>query len=218
MQRPIVIGIAGGTGCGKTTVALKVKSHFPEERVEIIHHDNYYHDRPDLPLEERAHLNYDHPDAFENSLLLSNLSALARGGTIRSPVYDYEAHRRKPVGQILGPAAILLLEGILVLESESLRKAMDIRIYIHEDDDERFLRRLMRDLRERQRSVESIVDQYRNTVKPMHQQFVEPSKRYADLIIPHGGHNAVAIDLLVVKIRDLLRNLDAATPERSPRP
>ena len=214
MQRPIVIGIAGGTGSGKTTVALKVKSHFPEERVEIIHHDNYYRDLEHLPRDARDRLNYDHPDAFENALLIEQIEALARGGVIRSPVYDYERHRRRPEPQRLGPADIVLLEGILVLEGEALRRLMDIRIYIDEDDDERLLRRLTRDIQERQRSVESVVEQYRDTVKPMHMQFVEPSKRYADLIIPHGGHNAVAIDLLVVKIRDLLRNLDAAAAAR----
>ena len=214
MQRPIVIGIAGGTGSGKTTVALKVKSHFPEERVEIIHHDNYYRDLEQLPRDPRDGLNYDHPDAFENALVIEQLEELARGGVIRSPVYDYEKHRRRPEPQLLGPADIVLLEGILVLEEEALRRLMDIRIYVDEDDDERLLRRLTRDIQERQRSVESVVEQYRETVKPMHMQFVEPSKRYADLIIPHGGHNAVAIDLLVVKIRDLLRNLEAAAAAR----
>ena len=214
MQRPIVIGIAGGTGSGKTTVALAVKSHFPEERVEIIHHDNYYLDLERLPRDARDRLNYDHPDAFENALLLEHLVELARGGIIESPVYDYEQHRRRPQPQQLGPADIVLLEGILVLENEALRREMDIRIYIDEDDDERFLRRLLRDLHERGRSAESVIEQYRETVKPMHEQFVEPSKRYADLIIPHGGHNVVAIDLLVVKIRDLLRNLGATAAER----
>jgi uridine kinase len=215
MQRPIVIGIAGGTGSGKTTVALKVKSYFPEERVEIIHHDNYYRDQEQLPRDQRSRLNYDHPDAFETSLLLEHLDELSNRGVIHSPLYDYELHRRRTETQPLGPADIILLEGILVLQSEALRQRMDIRIYIDEDDDERLLRRLMRDLVERQRTVQSIVDQYRETVKPMYQQFVEPSKRWADLIIPHGGHNAVAIDLLVVKIRDLLRNLDAASAARS---
>jgi uridine kinase len=208
MQRPILIGIAGGTGSGKTTVALRVKSHFPAERVEIIHHDNYYRDHAEMPRDARARINYDHPDAFETDLLLEHLEELTIGHTIQSPRYDYEVHRRRTEWQQLGPADIILLEGILVLERESLRERMDIRIFIDEDDDERLLRRLVRDIVERQRSVESIVAQYREQVKPMFQQFVEPTKRYADLIIPHGGHNAVAIDLLVVKIRDLLRNLE----------
>jgi uridine kinase len=210
VHRPILIGIAGGTGSGKTTAALRVKSHFPEERVEIIHHDNYYRDLAALPRDGRDRVNYDHPDAFETTLLLRHLDDLARGGVIQSPRYDYERHQRRAETQVLGPADIILLEGILVLASEELRERMDIRIFIDEDDDERLLRRLMRDIVERGRAVESIVAQYRETVKPMYQQFVEPTKRYADLIIPHGGHNAVAIDLLVVKIRDLLRNIDAA--------
>jgi uridine kinase len=209
MQRPIVIGIAGGTGSGKTTAALRVKRHFPDERVEILHHDNYYRDQAHLPRDVRARVNYDHPDAFETELLLRHLQDLARGGSVQAPVYDYEDHRRRAEAQRIGPADIVLLEGILVLENEALRKMMDIRIFIDEDADERLLRRLMRDVEERQRSLASIVDQYRETVKPMYQQFVEPSKRYADLIIPHGGHNDVAIDLLVVKVRDLLRTMHA---------
>jgi uridine kinase len=216
VHRPIILGIAGGTGSGKTTAAMRVKSHFPEERVEIIHHDNYYRDLEFMPRDQRDRVNYDHPDAFETELLLRHLDELARGGTIRSPLYDYEQHCRRSETVPLGPADIVLLEGILVLENEELRARMDIRIYIDEDADERLLRRLMRDLVERQRSVESIVAQYRETVKPMYLQFVEPTKRHADLIIPHGGHNAVAIDLLVVKIRDLLRQMGQPGAARSP--
>jgi len=214
MRRPIVIGIAGGTGSGKTTAALKIKSHFPEERVEILHHDNYYCDRVHLPLAARARINYDHPDAFETPLLLDHLETLRAGGVVTTPLYDYEQHRRRPESLKVGPADIVLLEGILVLENEALRQQMDIRIYIDEDADERFMRRLVRDVQDRQRSVEAVVDQYRSSVKPMFQQFVEPSKRWADLIIPHGGHNDVAIDLLVVKIRDLLRTLNARAAGR----
>jgi uridine kinase len=216
MHRPIVIGIAGGTGSGKTTAALRVKSHFPHARVLMIHHDDYYRDLVHLPRDARAVANYDHPDAFETELLIEHLDTLAAGGVISSPTYDYEEHRRRREPQLLGPADIILLEGILVLENEGLRERMDIRIFIDEDADERLLRRLVRDIVERQRSVESIVAQYRETVKPMYQQFVEPSKRYADLIIPHGGHNAVAIDLLVVKIRDLLRNIDGEATGAAP--
>lgn len=214
MHRPVVIGIAGGTGSGKTTVALKVKSHFADERVLIIHQDNYYRDPTRMSEDERARLNYDHPDAFETSLLLDHIEELRQGGVIASPVYDYERHRRRPQMQRLGPAEILLLEGILVLDHEALRERMDIRIYIDEDADERFMRRLERDVRERQRDAVSVIAQYRSTVKPMYQQFVEPSKRYADLIIPHGGHNDVAIDLLVVKIRDLLRRVSNTASAR----
>jgi len=214
VQRPVVIGIAGGTGSGKTTAALKVQSHFLAERVLIIHQDNYYRDLAHLPLEERARINYDHPDAFETPLLLDHIEALVDGGVVDSPMYDYEQHRRRPQTRRLGPADIILLEGILVLENESLRGLMDIRIFIDEDADERFMRRLERDVRERQRDPVAVIAQYRSTVKPMFQQFVEPSKRYADLIIPHGGHNDVAIDLLVVKVRDLLRRLSSTPSAR----
>ena len=214
MQRPVVIGIAGGTGSGKTTAALKVLSHFPGERVLILHQDNYYRDLPHLPLDARARINYDHPDAFETPLLLAHIETLVHGGVVASPMYDYEEHRRRPQSRTLGPADIILLEGILVLENESLRRLMDIRIFIDEDADERFMRRLERDVRERQRDPVAVIAQYRSTVKPMFQQFVEPSKRYADLIIPHGGYNDVAIDLLVVKVHDLLRRA-SSTP--SPR-
>ena len=214
MQRPIVIGIAGGSGSGKTTAALKVKSHFPQERVVIVHHDDYYRNLAHLPLEERARINYDHPDAFETSLLLAHLEQLQAGAAIQSPIYDYERHQRRSETQALGPADIVLLEGLLVLENEALRARMDIRIFIDEEADERFMRRLMRDVQERQRSLESVVAQYRTTVRPMHQQFCEPSKRHAHLIIPHGGHNEVAIDLLVVKIHDLLRSFSEPTRGR----
>jgi uridine kinase len=214
LQRPVVIGIAGGTGSGKTTAALKVKSHFPDERVLILHQDNYYRDLAHLPLEERARINYDHPDAFEAPLLLADIETLKDGGVIESPVYDYDQHRRREQRLRLGPADIILLEGILVLENEALRRQMDIRIFIDEDGDERFMRRLERDVRERQRDPVSVIAQYRNTVKLMFQQFVEPSKRYADLIIPHGGHNDVAIDLLVVKVRDLLRRSSSPPSSR----
>ncbi len=214
MQRPVVIGIAGGTGSGKTTAALKVKSYFTDERVLIIHQDSYYRDLPHLPFEARARINYDHPDAFETPLLLAHIETLRSGGVIESPTYDYEQHHRRTQLQRLGPADILLLEGILVLESEPLRRQMDIRIFIDEDADERFMRRLERDVRERQRDLLAVISQYRSTVKPMFQQFVEPSKRYADLIIPHGGHNDVAIDLLVVKVRDLLRRLSSTPTTR----
>jgi uridine kinase len=214
LHRPVVIGIAGGTGSGKTTAARKVKSHFSDERVLIIHQDNYYRDPNRMSEGERARLNYDHPDAFETTLLLDHIEALRQGGVIQSPTYDYERHRRRSQAQRLGPAEIVLLEGILVLENEALRQQMDIRIYIDEDADERFMRRLERDVRERKRDAVSVIAQYRSTVKPMYQQFVEPSKRYADLIIPHGGHNDVAIDLLVVKIRDLLRRVTKTASAR----
>lgn len=206
MQRPVLIGIAGGTGSGKTTVATRVKSRFKEENVLIIHHDSYYRNRSTLTPEEREKLNYDHPSAFENSLLAEHLKQLMNRQPVAMPVYDYSTHTRLSEVKKINPAEIILLEGILVLEDEILRSLMDIKIYIDADSDERFIRRLLRDMKERRRSADSVIAQYVETVRPMHLQFVEPSKRYADIIIPEGGHNAVAIDLLVTKISDILRN------------
>ncbi|MCP4548855.1 MAG: uridine kinase [bacterium] len=206
---PVIIGIAGGTGSGKTSVALKLKSFFPYERVELLHHDSYYYDNSHLEMEERAKINYDHPSAFETDLLLQHLSELKGGQEIIQPRYCYETHSRLVEGTPVGPADILLVEGILVLDDQELRKRMDIRIYIDADPDERFIRRLQRDIRNRDRSVESIIEQYQTTVRPMHMRFTEPSKRYADLIIPEGAHNEVAIDLMAVKIRDVLQRKES---------
>ncbi|MBM4117852.1 uridine kinase [bacterium] len=219
MQRaPVVIGIAGGTGSGKTSVALKLKSYFTHERVVLLHHDSYYHDNSHLPPAARERINYDHPEAFQTDLLIEHLDRLRAGETIVQPRYDYESHSRLAAGTPIAPADIILLEGILVLEHEALRRRMDIRIYIDADPDERFIRRLQRDIRNRERTVHSIIEQYQSTVRPMHLRFVEPSKRYADLIVPEGVHNAVAIDLLVAKIRDELarrKAADAAAEGRS---
>lgn len=206
MERPVLIGIAGGTGSGKTTVATLVKSRFRDESVTIIHHDSYYRDRGGMSLAEREQINYDHPSAFENVLLADHLKMLVRRQAIEMPVYDYSSHTRLTETVAVQPSEIILLEGILVLEDEILRLLMDIKIYIDTDSDERFIRRLLRDMKERNRSADSVIGQYVSTVRPMHLQFVEPTKRYADIIIPEGGHNAVAIDLLVTKISDILRN------------
>ncbi len=206
MERPVLIGIAGGTGSGKTTVATIVKSRFHEESVIIIHHDSYYRDRGGMSPAEREKVNYDHPSAFENTLLAEHLKVLMKRQPIEMPVYEYASHTRTAETKTVKPAEIILMEGILVLEDEILRSLMDIKIYIDADSDERFIRRLLRDMKERKRSADSVIEQYIRTVRPMHLQFVEPSKRYADIIIPEGGHNAVAIDLLVTKISDILRN------------
>lgn len=204
--KPVVIGIAGGTGSGKTTVATEVKSRFSSKNVVILPHDSYYRDQSDLPFEEREKLNYDHPSAFENELLARHLDRLTGWKPIDRPIYDYATHSRLSETIRVEPAEIILLEGILVLVDEILRSVMDIKIYIDADSDERFIRRLLRDMKERKRSPDSVIEQYVATVRPMHLQFVEPSKRYADIIVPEGGHNAVAIDLLTTKIRDVLRN------------
>jgi uridine kinase len=202
--RPIVIGISGGSGSGKTTVAVRLAEEFVGSRVVTLHHDAYYLDRSDLPIEERRKLNYDHPDSFENSLLVDHLDRLRRGETIEQPIYDYETHLRADTTVRLGPASIVLVEGIQVLTVPELRKRMDIKLYVDCDADERLVRRIFRDIEERGRSVHAVLRQYEDTVRPMHLQFVEPSKRYADVIVPHGGMNAPAFDMLVARVRSLL--------------
>ncbi len=198
---PVIIGVAGGTGSGKTTVALRVQEAAPGRTVQIIHHDSYYHDNSHLAFKDRAKINYDHPNAFDTALLVEHLKMLKAGEAVDVPVYDYATHSRLPDTRRVEPADIIFVEGILVLESEPLRELMDIRLYVGVDADERFIRRLKRDTSERGRSVESVIDQYMNVVRPMHQQFVNPTKKYAHLIIPRGGHNQVAIDLIAAKIK-----------------
>lgn len=203
-MEPVIIGIAGGTGSGKTTVAKEVLKHFPGASVVTIHHDSYYRDRAHMPFEDRVKINYDHPDAFENDLMLRHLMELKAGHTIEKPLYDYETHTRKSETLTIRPARIILLEGILVLSVEEIRDLLDIKLYVDTDADERFIRRLRRDMVRRGRTAEQVIEQYLDTVRPMHLQFVEPSKRYADVIIPEGGKNVVAVDLIVTKLRDIL--------------
>jgi uridine kinase len=204
MARPVVIGMAGGTGSGKTTLAERIADALLEEDVVGLNHDAYYVDRSDLPPEERAALNYDHPSAFDNALLIEQLDRLAAGASIERPVYSFTLHARMPETVRIDPCPVVLLEGILVLENDELRRRMDIRIFVDCDEDERLIRRLRRDVHERGRSIPSVIEQYLNTVKPMHQQFVEPSKRYADLVVPRGGHNQVALEMILARIRDIL--------------
>ena len=207
-MRPVVIGIAGGSGSGKTTVALRLAERFPRRRVVILHHDSYYRDHPDLPPAEREKINYDHPDSFENELLVEHLERLRAGDAIEQPIYSYERHARDLQTLTVGPAHVVVVEGIQVLAVPELRAMMDIKLYVDCDADERLVRRLLRDLHERGRSVHSVLEQYRETVRPMHLQFVEPSKRWADIVIPRGGHNVVAIDLIASKMREVLANLE----------
>jgi uridine kinase len=201
----VIIGIAGGTGSGKTTVALRVREASPGKTIRIIHHDSYYHDNSHLPLAERAKINYDHPNAFDTPLLVEHLKNIRRKQIVEVPLYDYTIHSRQQETKRIEPADIIFVEGILVLENEELRELMDIRLYVDVDPDERFIRRLRRDTAERGRTVESVIEQYQQVVRPMHQQFVEPSKRHAHIIIPEGGHNKVAIDLIATKIADIIR-------------
>jgi len=205
---PVIIGIAGGSGSGKTTVALRVREACPGQTIQIIHHDSYYHDNSHLPLEQRAEINYDHPNAFETELLIAHLRELQAGRTVQVPCYDYAIHSRLAETETCEPADIVFVEGILVLETQALRELMDIRLFIDVDADERVLRRMKRDTTKRGRTMESVMQQYLNVVRPMHLQFVSPSKRYAHLIIPEGGHNKVAIDLIATKIQNIIRERD----------
>jgi uridine kinase len=205
----ILIGIAGGSGSGKTLVAKTIYRDLGSEKVVIIDQDSYYKDIEDVPLRDRDLRNFDHPDAFDNELLKRHMRALLAGETVDQPVYDYVRHSRTRETRRIGEQLVIVLEGILIFYDPELRDLMDIKVYIDADADVRFIRRLGRDIHERGRSVDSVIRQYQESVRPMHLQFVEPSKRYADIIIPEGGHNRVAIDLLKVKIKDLLRERGA---------
>ncbi len=200
MSDVMVIGLAGGTGSGKTTITKKLMQRFGGE-VSVIYHDNYYKAHHDMPYEERAKLNYDHPDAFDTDLLVQAVKDLKAGKDVVCPVYDYSIHDRSDKTVIVKSAKVVIVEGILIYASPELRELMDIKLFVDTDADVRILRRIRRDVRDRGRSLESVIDQYLTTVKPMHEQFVEPSKRYADLIIPEGGHNQVAMRMVVARVR-----------------
>ena len=196
----MIIGIAGGTGSGKTTLTEKLKAEFGED-VSVLYHDNYYKSHSEMPYEEQTRLNYDHPDAFETDLMIRDIQALRRGETVRCPVYDYTIHDRSGETVEVRPTKVIIIEGILIFENQALRDLMDIKIFVDADADVRILRRIMRDVKKRGRSLDSVVNQYLTTVKPMHQQFVEPSKRYADIVVLEGGHNLVALDMIIQRIR-----------------
>ena len=200
MSDIMVIGIAGGTGSGKTTITRKLIECFGPD-VSVIHHDNYYKAHHDMPYEERAKLNYDHPNAFDTDMLIRDLKQLKRGKAIQCPVYDYSIHDRTDKTVTIRPTRVIVVEGILIYESRELCQEMDIKIYVDTDADVRILRRIVRDVRDRGRSLESVIDQYLTTVKPMHEQFVEPSKRRADVIIPEGGQNKVALEMVIERVR-----------------
>ncbi|KMK75750.1 uridine kinase [Alkalihalobacillus pseudalcaliphilus] len=202
--KPIIIGVAGGTGSGKTTVAKEIFSQFNEKSIVLIEQDAYYRDQSHLDFEERLQTNYDHPLAFDNDLLINQLEMLVEGKSIQKPVYDYANHTRSDQTILIEPKDVIILEGILILEDQRLRDMMDIKLFVDTDADVRILRRLVRDINERGRSVESVVEQYTTIVRPMHLQFIEPTKRYADIIVPEGGQNRVAIDLMATKIRAII--------------
>ena len=199
----MIIGVAGGTGSGKTTLAENIARAFGD-RVAVITHDSYYRAQNDMSYEERCKQNYDHPDAFETDLLCEHLDALARGEAIDVPVYDYTVYNRSSRTERVEPRAVVILEGILIFCDERLREKMDLKIFVDTDADERILRRISRDTKERGRSLDSVIDQYLTTVKPMHDAFVEPYKRYADIIVPGGGSNPAALDMIITRVNKQL--------------
>jgi uridine kinase len=203
-MKPLLIGIAGGTGSGKSTVASKIAEGLPPESVAILDHDSYYRDNSHLDLESRSRLNYDHPDALDNDLLVQHLEELRAGRAVDIPIYDFKTHGRSREKRHLEPTRILIVEGILVFVEERVRRLLDVKIFVDTDADIRVFRRIRRDLEHRGRDFQSIREQYYKTVRPMHLQFVEPSKRWADLIIPEGGDNHVALDLILGKLRHVL--------------
>lgn len=202
--RPFVIGIAGGSGSGKTTIAGSVVDQIGPDRVAFIPHDAYYRDRPDLNIEQRVKVNYDHPDSLETDLMVRHVAELLAGESVDRPVYDFSNHLRSEETITIDPRPVVLLEGILVLVEEALRELMDLKIYVDTDADLRLMRRLERDVKERGRTLDSVFSQYQTTVRPMHLQFVEPSKRYADIIIPEG-YNLGAVGTVISMIRDVVR-------------
>lgn len=204
MRKPVVIGVAGGSGSGKTSVTKAIYDSFKGHSITMIQQDFYYKDQSDLPFEERLKTNYDHPLAFDNDLLIEHIEKLLRYEPIEKPVYDYSIHTRSNEIIKVEPKDVIILEGILVLEDERLRNLMDIKLFVDTDADIRIIRRMSRDIKERGRTLDSVIEQYTNVVRPMHNQFIEPTKRYADVIIPEGGQNHVAIDLMVTKIQTIL--------------
>ncbi len=203
-SRAFIIGICGGTGSGKTTITNRLSRELADSGVLVLQQDHYYKDLSHLPLEERSQHNFDHPNALDAELFIEHVRQLKDGKSIERPVYDFTQHRRVQETARLESQPAILVEGILIFENEALRNLMDIKIFVDTDADLRFIRRLVRDIRDRGRTLESVVEQYQKTVRPMHLEFVEPSKRYADIIIPEGGHNEVGIDLVLQKVRSLI--------------
>jgi uridine kinase len=203
-MKPVIVGIAGGTGSGKTTVARAIYDRVGRDRIEWISHDSYYRNFEGLSAEEKHHINFDHPDSLETELLARHLDVLCKGSAVEVPIYDFTTHSRKPDTERVEPRKVIIVEGILVLAEPELRKRIDIKLYVDTPADIRFMRRLVRDIKSRGRSVESVIEQYVTTVRPMHEEFVEPSKRHADLIIPEGGENLVAIDAIIARVEHLL--------------
>ena len=205
MRSPMIIGIAGGTGSGKTTITKRIVERFGD-KVTVLYHDDYYKEQHSLTYEERCKVNYDHPDAFDNDLFLRDLDTLRSGKQVLSPVYDYTIHDRSDKTKPVRPAQVILVEGILIFADTAMTDRMDIKVFVDTDADVRILRRLARDVKKRGRSIDSVISQYLNTVKPMHEKYVEPSKKMADIIVLEGGRNAVALDLIMNKIDTFLKS------------
>ena len=205
MKKCMIIGIAGGSGSGKTTLARNISRHFGD-RISILRHDDYYKAQSDIGIEQRAHMNYDHPDAFDTKLLIKHLKDLRCGKDVDSPVYDYTVHDRSRDIRHVEATSVIVLEGILIFENKELADLCDMKIYVDTDPDVRIIRRIVRDVKKRGRTLESVIEQYLSTVKPMHEAFVEPSKRCADIIIPEGGNNPVAYGMIIDKIEKHLVN------------
>ncbi len=204
MTPPVIIGIAGGTGSGKTTVARAIYDRVGKDRIEWISHDSYYRNFEGLTDDERHHINFDHPDSLETELLARHLDVLCKGSAVEVPIYEFAAYARKPETHRVEPRKVIIVEGILVLAEPELRRRINIKLFVDTPPDIRFMRRLVRDIKLRDRSMESVIEQYMTTVRPMHEEFVEPSKRYADLIIPEGGENLVAINAIISRVEHLL--------------
>lgn len=204
VNKPLLIGITGGTGSGKSTVAKAICESLPKQNVVIIEQDSYYKDQSHLTPEQRENTNYDHPFAFDTDLLISHLKMLIDNKAIDKPLYDFTIHNRRKETLRMEPKDVIILEGILILDSPEIRKLLDIKIFVDTDADVRIIRRIVRDMNERGRSLDSVIKQYMDVVKPMHNEFIEPTKRYADIIIPEGGYNKVAIDIMVAKIKSIL--------------
>ena len=205
-SKPIIIGVTGGSGSGKTSVSRAIFNNFPDHSIMMLEQDSYYKDQSHLSFEERLNTNYDHPFAFDNDLLIQHVVDLLNYKAIEKPVYDYVAHTRSQATIIQEPKEVIILEGILILEDERLRDLMDIKVYVDTDDDIRIIRRIKRDMEERGRTLDSVIEQYLTVVKPMYHQFIEPTKRYADIIVPEGGENHVAIDLITTKVASFLNH------------
>jgi len=204
MDKPLIIGVAGGTASGKTSVSKILYNTFSDRTITLLRQDDYYNDQGHMTMEERIKTNYDHPLSMDNQLLVKHLKQLINGYSIEKPIYDYTLHTRGHLTERIEPTKIIIVEGLFVLEDIAIRELLDIKIFVKADDDIRFIRRLLRDMNERGRSIDSVIKQYTESVKPMHEQFIEPTKKYADIIVPEGKSNTVALDLLMTKIDSIL--------------